>query len=129
VHTPDSVDGCETLGSQGHVHFAKLPGVYVCVCVRARACVRETLGSSGHVHFAKLPGVCVCDTYIHVYRHVGPNNHGVECGQDIFCDRVASRVGDRASEFDTGHADAAALRAVLCGHPHARVLGALSQAR
>jgi len=28
VHTPASVDGCETLGSQGHVHFAKLPGMW-----------------------------------------------------------------------------------------------------
>jgi DNA-binding transcriptional MocR family regulator len=28
VHTPTSVDGSETLGTEGHIHFAKLPGMW-----------------------------------------------------------------------------------------------------
>jgi len=28
VHTPTSVEGSETLGTEGHVHFAKLPGMW-----------------------------------------------------------------------------------------------------
>ena len=93
VHTPDSVDGCETLGSQGHVHFAKLPGMCVCVYVCVRVCVRETLGSQGHVHFAKLPGMCVwlgfggwmcvcvrtCMLHIHIIIYIRMYIHVYTC--------------------------------------------------